>query len=294
MRSLAARQHGLVARVQLLAAGVPAHVIDRRLARGRIDAVHRGVYRVSPAPLPYERQMAALLTCGASAVVSHRSAALLWKLLPGSPGDAPVDVTVPRRHPASLRGLLVHRVSCLPADEVTLVEGIRATVPARTLLDLARNGDPRELEQAVAQADRTGLTTRADLARLATRHPHRRGVMAIRALLAAGAEPAFTRSEAETCFLALVRKAQLPAPAVNVALRGYEVDFFWRAEGLVVEIDGFAFHSSPAAFERDRRRDAVLAAAGFRVLRITWRQIAREPQALLVRLAQALVQAHRG
>ena len=119
-------------------------------------------------------------------------------------------------------------------------------------------------------------------------------MVAIRALLAAGAEPAFTRSEAETRFLMLVRKAQLPAPATNVALRGYEVDFLWRAEGLVVEIDGFAFHSSSAAFECDRRRDAVLAAAGLRVLRITWRQISQEPEALLVRLAQALVQGGHG
>lgn len=293
IRSLAARQHGVVARAQLLETGVPAHVIDHRLAKGRIDAVHRGVYRVGPAPLPHERELAALLACGASAVLSHRSAAVLWKLLPGAP-CAPVDVTVPRGHRPSSQGLRVHRVSCLPAGEITLVEDIPVTVPARTLLDLAGQSDPRELEQAMAQSERAGLATRADLARLAASHPHRRGIMAVRALLAAGAEPAFIRSEAETRFLALVRKAQLPAPATNVALRGYEVDFLWRAEALVVEIDGFAFHSSSAAFERDRRRDAVLAAAGFRVLRITWRQISREAEALLVRLAQALVQKGPG
>jgi very-short-patch-repair endonuclease len=294
MRSLAARQHGVVARAQLLEAGVPAHVIDHRLAKGRIDAVHRGVYRVGPAPLPHERELAVLLACGASAVLSHRSAALLWKLVPGSPCDTPVDVSVPRGHRAPSEGMRVHRTSCLPADEITLVEGIPVTVPARTLLDLAGQGDLRDLEQAVAQVERAGLATRADLLQLATRHPHRRGMVAIRALLAAGAEPAFTRSEAETRFLMLVRKAQLPAPATNVALRGYEVDFLWRAEGLVVEIDGFAFHSSSAAFECDRRRDAVLAAAGLRVLRITWRQISQEPEALLVRLAQALVQGGHG
>ena len=294
MRSLAARQHGVVARAQLLEAGVAAHIIDHRLARGCIDAVHRGVYRVGPAALPHERELAAVLACGGSAVLSHRSAALLCGLLPDSLGGGPVDVTSPGGHRTALQGVRVHRVSCLPADEVTLVEAIPVTVPARTLLDLAGQSGVRELEQAVAQAERAGLAARAELARLATRHPHRPGMRAIRRLLAAGAEPAFTRSEAENRFLALIRKAQLPAPATNAALRGYEVDFLWRAEGLVVEIDGFAFHASSAAFERDRRRDAVLAAAGLRVMRITWRQVSAEPEALLVRLAQALVQPRRG
>lgn len=102
------------------------------------------------------------------------------------------------------------------------------------------------------------------------------------------AQPALTRSEAEERFLALVRKARLPDPAANVTVGGYEVDFFWDFGGLVVEVDGFAFHSSARMFESDRRRDADLAAAGVRVMRVTWRQIVSEPEALLVRLAQAL------
>jgi len=91
--------------------------------------------------------------------------------------------------------------------------------------------------------------------------------------------------------LALIRKARLREPEVNVVVRGYEVDLLWRAERLVVEVDGFAFHSSRTAFEADRRRDAVLAAAGFRVVRVTWAQLAQEPEALLARIAQALVAA---
>jgi very-short-patch-repair endonuclease len=88
-----------------------------------------------------------------------------------------------------------------------------------------------------------------------------------------------------------LRQGQLPGPEVNAGLQGYEVDFFWRTERLVVEIDGFAFHSSRRSFESDRRRDATLAAAGVRVMRVTWRQLDSEPQALLVRLAQALVRS---
>jgi very-short-patch-repair endonuclease len=89
----------------------------------------------------------------------------------------------------------------------------------------------------------------------------------------------------------LVRKAQLRDPEINVPVHGYEVDFLWRAERFVVEIDGRAFHSSDRAFESDRRRDGVLLASGMRVMRVTWHQIAKEPEALLTRLVRALIVA---
>jgi very-short-patch-repair endonuclease len=100
--------------------------------------------------------------------------------------------------------------------------------------------------------------------------------------------PAFTRSEAERRLLALIRAAGLPPPRTNVHVGPYEVDFLWPAHRLVVEVDGFAFHSSRAAFERDRRRDADLQARGLRVTRVTWRQLEREPHAVVARLAAAL------
>jgi very-short-patch-repair endonuclease len=114
----------------------------------------------------------------------------------------------------------------------------------------------------------------------------RPGAARLRAVL--GSSPAHTRSKAEERFLALVGRGQLARPEVNVKVCGYEVDFFWRKERLVTEVDGFAYHSSSNHFETDRRRDADLSAAGIRVLRITWRQLVREPEAILVRLALAL------
>jgi very-short-patch-repair endonuclease len=131
------------------------------------------------------------------------------------------------------------------------------------------------------------LTTREEILALLTRDSARAGRSRLRALLD-DAQPEWTRSAAEERFLTLLGKGQLPTPKANVTIAGHRVDFFWRAERFVVEIDGYAFHSSPYAFEADRRRDAELAAAGVRVMRVTWRQLMHEPEAVLVRLAQAL------
>jgi very-short-patch-repair endonuclease len=111
---------------------------------------------------------------------------------------------------------------------------------------------------------------------------------ALRPLLDANATPSLTRSQAEERFLGLIRNAGLPPPESNVVIENLEVDFLWRDARLIVEVDGFAFHSSRTAFERDRARDAVLAAAGYRVVRVTWRQIVDQPEAVIARLAAAL------
>jgi very-short-patch-repair endonuclease len=150
---------------------------------------------------------------------------------------------------------------------------------------------PRTLEAALATAERDRLSRRRDVLRLIARGPRRRGLHALRALLANSGAAALTRSEAEKRLLALVRRGGLPAPATNVLVEGQEVDFLWSEARLVVEVDGFAFHASRSAFESDRRRDARLAALGYRVVRTTWRQIVEEPEATLVGLARTLVAA---
>ncbi len=120
------------------------------------------------------------------------------------------------------------------------------------------------------------------------RAPGRSGSAKLAALVRRGDGPSLTRSEAERRVLDLVRAARLPVPGTNSRVRGHEVDFHWRSERLILEVDGYAYHRSRAAFERDRRRDAELGAAGLRVLRVTWRQVVGEPEALVARLAQAL------
>jgi very-short-patch-repair endonuclease len=191
-------------------------------------------------------------------------------------------------------------VTSLHAEDVATRFGLAVTSPARTLLDLAGAASSRaaprramaDLERAVADAERRGVVTRAELAVQLQRYPRRKGCTALRALIERDVEPALSRSEAEVAFLRLVRSGRLPEPRTNAKLHGLEVDLLWPRERVVVEVDGFDWHRDRTAFERDRYRDGILAAAGFLVVRVTWRQITREPQALLVRLARVL--ARRG
>jgi very-short-patch-repair endonuclease len=284
--TLASMQYGVVSRAQLLAAGIGPGAIETRLRSHRLHPLHRGVYAVGHTALaPLAREMAALLACGPGAVLSHRTAAWIWRILEVA-GEL-IEVTVPhssRRRP----GLIVHRSQSLRPDQTRVRCGIPVTAPARTLLDLAETVSARELERAFDEAITRRLTTAAALAAAVQQGNGHRGVRALRELLARSGEPTLTRSEAEERFLALTREAGLPAPRVNVYVGSHLVDFVWHDCRLVVEVDGYRFHSSPTAFERDRRRDADLTAAGFRVLRITWRQLVNQPMAVIARLAQAL------
>ncbi|HEX6693349.1 MAG TPA: DUF559 domain-containing protein [Longimicrobiales bacterium] len=148
--------------------------------------------------------------------------------------------------------------------------------------------EERVLEQIVAYAERGGLLRIKDLLATINRLPRRKGIRRLWELCTAVEPPSFTRSDAEARFLALIRRGGLPPPKTNVQVLGFEVDVVWRAEKLIVEVDGFAFHSSRAAFERDRARDGQLGAHGYRVMRVTWKQLQDEPEAVLVRVALAL------
>lgn len=288
MRGVAARQHGVVSRGQLVALGFEPRAIDRRAEAGQLRPLHRGVYLVGAVPPPLASEMAAVLACGERAVLSHRSAGSLWQLLPYLPNSHPVTVTVPGRDPGTKPGIRIHRVRRLHSAEVTTSKRIPITTPARTLLDLAPILEPAHLEQALARARRRNLVRPPQLSSLLARHPTRHGAPALRRLLEAEDEPAFTRSKAEQLLLTLIRQAELPAPELNIPLHGYEVDFLWRQERLVVEVDGRAYHADAGAFEQDRRRDAELMAHGYRVIRVTWRQLTDAPIPTVARIAAAL------
>lgn len=287
--TLAAKQHGVISRAQLRQMGVPYHRIDYRLKAGWLVPVHAGVYRVGALVMPRHLEMAAVLACGPGAAVSHASAGALHEMLSAPAGSSPVHISTTRDVRLLAASVRIYRATELPPNELTQLEGIPVTTPARTLLDLAGYLSTRELERVLARSYRRGLLEREQILSLLSDHPRRRGNGRLRALLDSATDPAHTRSEAEERFLALVRKGALPSPEMNVVVCGFEVDTFWRMERLVVEVDGFAYHSSPTAFERDRYRDGVLTASGLRVMRVTWHQLTQEPESLLVRLARALV-----
>ena len=287
---LAGHQYGVVARRQLLAMGIGEGAIDTRLKRHRLHRLHRGVYAVGHLALvPLAREMAAVLACGDGSAVSHRSAAGVWHLVPVD-DSAPVDVTVGNAG-GRRTGIRAHSSKSLSADAVRHLRGLPITEPGRTLIDLAEVATDRELERAAHEAIARRLVNARRLRAETNRHPGRRGVGRLKALLDHEGQTTVTRSEAEERFLHLVRAGELPGPDVNVRVGSYEVDFLWPDHRLVVEIDGFRFHSSRVAFERDRKRDAHLHARGLSVLRFTWRQVVDEQYATLATLAAALQRA---
>ena len=146
-------------------------------------------------------------------------------------------------------------------------------------------------EYAVEEAQTQRLVTERQLRAAARRYPGRRGPKRIAGILDAAREPGITRSMAERRFRELLRAAQLPEARTNFPLHGYNLDFYWPELGVVVEVQGYKFHSGRAAFERDTRKGAKLAAAGLTVCYVTWRQMKEEPYAVVARIAQVLARA---
>ncbi len=177
---------------------------------------------------------------------------------------------------------------------MTEITGIPTTAPIRTLADLAAVADERTLERAVARAERNGQVTVHELGSLVDQMQGRVGGPVLRAVVHRPGGTAFTRSEAEDRFLALIRETPIAPPRVNAVVLGQEVDFYWAAHGLVVEVDGYAYHGSRPRFVGDRRRDGRFAAHGIRVLRFTWDQIVHDERGTLVILAQVLARADGG
>jgi very-short-patch-repair endonuclease len=285
---LAARRHGVVTSEQLRGLGISRGQVARELASGRMQRLYCGVYLLGPIVSQRARELAAVQACLPHAALSHRSAAYHWQLLPYPADPGPVDVTVTGRNPGEQVGIMLHRVAALDRREVRIRDEIPVTCPARTILDLAGCSSARALEQAVAEAFALRLTSRLALVAMIERHPRRPGLRALRALLDVERPPARTRSPAEERLLTGIRAARLPEPEVNARLGNWEVDFLWREQRLVVEVDGYASHSSPRAFERDRRKTVEPQVAGFTVCRISAASVRDEPGRAVETIARAL------
>ncbi len=287
--AIAGGRRTLVTHAELQALGVSGSAISRAVARGRLHRRHRGVYSLVPAAAlpPLAEEQAAVLAVGDGAYLSGHRAAAAWGYRRAT--DRDIEVTVAGRDAGRTRaGIKVHLVRSLDSRDIRKLKGIPITSPARTLLDIAPDLSDRELERAFDEAVAMGLMTRAAVRATLRANPRRPGCARLRALADEGRGATMTRSEAEERFLGLIRRAGLPAPLVNVKLGRWEADFLWRAERVVVEIDGHAYHAARTARERDHRKDAELQSSGYFVIRISARHLKHHPEEVLTRVATAL------
>jgi very-short-patch-repair endonuclease len=285
---LAARQFGVVTIQELHECGLTAGAIKYRVASRRLQRLWRGVYAFGHQELkPEGRLIAAVFACGPGAVLSHRSAAAHWELLPTA--AARLDVSVPRGGGRSQRpGIRLHCPRRLDPEHVTERDGIPITTVARTLVDLGAVVNDRQLEKALEQAYVLRLLAPGAVEDALERANGRKTGALRRLLCAERRASTITRSELEERYLALVRRGGLPAPEVNVHLHGYEVDFLWRPQRRVIEVDGHAFHSTRSATTRDRRKDNDLETVGYRVTRFTADQVLHDPNDTLARTKRVL------
>lgn len=266
LAQLARAQHGVVSVGQLHELGFHRNAIARPVRAGRLHRLHVGVYAVGHTVLNRNaRYLAAVLAAGDGAVLSHRSAAVLWGIHRSN--AAKIDVTVPRTCGfRSTRTIAVHRPRLPPAH--TTHAGIRVTTPGRTLQDLATAVPRRTLEKAAEMAEALRLHVELD--------PDHPGAARLDAVLEHHDLDHTTRSPLEDDFLVRCDRHGIPRPLVNTYVEGFEVDFVWPEARLIVETDSRTHHGTAAAFERDRARDARLTAAGWRVVRFTRRRVRNE------------------
>ena len=280
----------MVSHGQLIGDGLTADAIQWRLRTGRLHLIHRATYLVGHRIVADRGlEMAALLASAPDALISHRSAARLWNLLPANAAQ-PIDITIVAKEAHPQPGIAIHRTAAMEEVDICEQGPIRLTTPARTLLDLAAILPLSGLESAVAQAlrSRPPLIAPADLADQVRRNHGRRGVARLRHVAGLDGGPQYTHEGAERRMLALVRAYDLPPPEANERVNGFEVDFVWRRERVIVEIDSRRFHADDLAYERDRLRDAELIAAGWVVIRVTWRRLTTEPAAVAGRIRRTL------
>ncbi len=265
---VAGGQQGNITRVQLHVLGVGDRAIAHRVKTGRLYRVFRGVYSVGrPAITQLQRASAAVLACGPRAALSHLSALAAWAFARDWPAVPEVIIVGDRRPP----GIIVHRTLSLPHHEIRIQQGIRATSPARTLLDCAPRLEPKQRKRTVNDALHTPFLHRSQLAEIIDRHPTHPGAKLLTPFVDTTDGP--TRSGWEDEFPAFCKQFGLPRPRVNTIVCGFEVDAYFEAEQLIVELDSYEFHHDRDAFETDRDRDAETLAAGQATVRVTWERI---------------------
>jgi predicted transcriptional regulator of viral defense system len=289
LAELAARQWGVVSLAQLRALGLSEDAVQRRARAGRLRRVHRDVYAVGGAVVPREgRWLAAVMACGPGAVLSHVSAAVHWNLLQYDAAKPEVTAPASRR---GAPGIRLHRSHSLDAQGTTNHHGIPTTTVHRTLLDIAAQVPEHHLERALAQAERLQLYDHRAIEDVIARANGHRATKRLRSAIQD--DPQFTRGELKARMRRLARRHRLPQPTFTDTLDapdhpGLEVDCYFPAHRVVIETDGWETHRTRQAFEDDRAKDAALTAAGYTVVRFTWRQVRDDPRTVADRIKAIL------
>jgi very-short-patch-repair endonuclease len=228
--------------------------------------------------------MAAVLACGDGAVLSHSSAAALWRI--GWEERSLIEVSLPSSFDRRRPGIRVHRRPSLnPERDLTREYGIPVTTPIQTLVDMSLRLDRAGAERMINEADKYNLAHPPGLRKALDARAGESGAAKLRFILDRRTFR-LTKEELERRFLPLARKAGLPAPLTGQWVNEFEVDFYWPDLGLVVETDGLRYHRTPAEQARDRLRDQTHTAAGLTPLRFTHEQVRYEPEHVLGILAQ--------
>jgi very-short-patch-repair endonuclease len=308
-REVLRRQGGAIHRRQLRDAGLDHRRVATLVRRGELIAVTDHVFVAASSPVTWARRAwVELLQAAAGSPLSHRTAAGLHRV--GRFSTSTIEISELEDAWHRRRAPSIHRTTWLPAHHVTAIDGLPVTTLPRTIFDLAglvsearrERGLPslaeRQVERALDDALVGGLSLAAMhrvLAELGGRG--RPGTSLVRQLLSVrGTGYVATESELEDLLVAVVVASGLEAPERQRDLGGMtpvgRVDFVFRAARVVIEADGRAHHTALLDADADRWRDLELSAAGFVVIRVTWRQLTMEPERFLVALRQLL--ARRG
>jgi very-short-patch-repair endonuclease/predicted transcriptional regulator of viral defense system len=288
---IASGQHGLVTIGQLAAIGMSRQSVSAWIAAGRLHRVQRGVYAVGHAALtPIARRLAAVLTFGELAVASHITAAALWDVRRTS--ATLHHVTVPGKS-QSRSGIRVHRRT-LAAEDRDRCDGVPVTSLARTLVDLGDVVPATQVRNAFVRAEHLRLIDMAKIDAALERAGRTRGAAALREVLRVyDARWEHARSDLELALLDLATTHELPEPEVNAWIEDrFCVDALWRDRRVIVEADSSKFHNIPSARRDDARRDSILRARGFTVMRFSYRDITRREGAVVSTLRSVLVPGH--
>ncbi|HET6871332.1 MAG TPA: type IV toxin-antitoxin system AbiEi family antitoxin domain-containing protein [Solirubrobacteraceae bacterium] len=284
---VAARQKTIVTTAQLGACGLGRRAIKYRVETGRLHPVFPGVYSFGCGELPpLGREQAALLAVGEHAFLSHETAAAVWRLVRTLPER--VEVSVVGRYRASNEGISVHRIKKIDRSEVRREQGLWVSSPARAVLEIAATATDNELTRAIDEGLAGRLFTPRALDEVLARNRPCRGAARLAAILGDPTATATSRSTREKALLRLIREAGLPMPETNVPFGRFELDFYWRREGLVVELDSETFHRGPGAVRRDREKDLAVKAARLEMLRLMGDHVLKRPSMVLATIAGEL------